>query len=344
VKALRKTEERAEMDAYLRTAREGGRFSLADVMRRPPRRAAARDDAGSELTGRVAGRPGPPVVEKHGAQTSHPSRNADQRGRGARARRADGGGRGGARRRLSDRLALGKSIGLLELEGVITDAADAIETLDRFRKQDHTVAVVLRIDSPGGAVAPSQELYDAVWRLREAGKPVVASLGNVAASGGYYVASAAKTIFADPGTITGSIGAIMSIRQVTDLAQKVGISEQVVKAAPFKDAGSRLRPLTPEERALFQEMVDDVLSQFVMAVAKGREMSETDVAPLADGRIYSGAAPIASGSSTASAASRRRSTRVARGGPGGRAARLARPGAAAPWWLELLGSIRRAGR
>jgi len=191
---------------------------------------------------------------------------------------------------LSDRLALGKSIGLLELEGVITDAADAIETLDRFRKQDHTVAVVLRIDSPGGAVAPSQELYDAVWRLREAGKPVVASLGNVAASGGYYVASAAKTIFADPGTITGSIGAIMSIRQVTDLAQKVGISEQVVKSGPFKDAGSPLRPLTPEERALFQEMVDDVLSQFVMAVAKGREMSETDVRPLADGRIYSGAA------------------------------------------------------
>ncbi len=191
---------------------------------------------------------------------------------------------------LSDRFALGKSIGLLELEGVITDSADAIETLDRFRKQDHTVAVVLRIDSPGGAVAPSQELYDAVWRIREAGKPVVASLGNVAASGGYYVASAAKTIFADPGTITGSIGAIMSIRQLTDLAQKVGVSEQVVKSGPFKDAGSPLRPLTSEERALFQEMVDDVLTQFVMAVAKGREMSETDIRPLADGRIYSGAA------------------------------------------------------
>src|SRR5262245_60930477 len=135
---------------------------------------------------------------------------------------------------LGDRLSLGKSIGLLELEGVITDAADAIDTLDRFRKQDSTVAVVLRIDSPGGAVAPSQELYDAVWRIREAGKPVVASLGNVAASGGYYVASAAKTIFADPGTITGSIGAIMSVRQLTELAQKIGVSEQVVKSGPFK--------------------------------------------------------------------------------------------------------------
>jgi protease-4 len=191
---------------------------------------------------------------------------------------------------LGDRFTLGKSVGLLELRGVITDAADAIEALDRFRKNDNTVAVVLRIDSPGGAVAPSQELYDAVWRVREAKKPVIASLGNVAASGGYYVASAADTIFADPGTITGSIGAIMSVRQLTELAQKVGVSEQVVKSGRFKDAGNPLRPLSPEERALFQEMVDDVLTQFVMAVAKGRGMNETDVRPLADGRIYSGAA------------------------------------------------------
>jgi protease-4 len=190
---------------------------------------------------------------------------------------------------LGERFALGKSIGLLELRGVITDAGDAIEALDRFRKHDNTVAVVLRIDSPGGAVAPSQELYDAVWRVREK-KPVIASLGNVAASGGYYVAAAADTIFADPGTITGSIGAIMSVRQVTELAQKIGVSEQVVKSGRFKDAGNPLRPLQPEERAIFQEMVDDVLTQFVMAVAKGRKMQETDVRPLADGRIYSGAA------------------------------------------------------
>ena len=190
---------------------------------------------------------------------------------------------------LGERFALGKSIGLLELRGVITDAGDAIEALDRFRKQESIVAVVLRIDSPGGAVAPSQELYDAVWRVREK-KPVLASLGNVAASGGYYVAAAADTIYADPGTITGSIGAIMSVRQVSELAQKIGVSEQVVKSGRFKDAGNPLRPLNPEERALFQEMVDDVLTQFVMAVAKGRKMQETEVRPLADGRIYSGAA------------------------------------------------------
>src|SRR4029077_4720414 len=103
------------------------------------------------------------------------------------------------------------------------DARDQIETLDRFRKQDAIVAVVLRIDSPGGAVAPSQELYDAVWRLREK-KPVIASLGNVAASGGYAAASAANRILADPGTITGSIGVIMSVPQYGPLAAKLGVS------------------------------------------------------------------------------------------------------------------------
>ena len=190
---------------------------------------------------------------------------------------------------LGSRLSFGKSVGLLELSGVITDGTEAIEALDRFRKQEKIVAVVLRIDSPGGAVAPSQEVYDAVWRVRET-KPVIASLGNVAASGAYYVASAANTIFADPGTITGSIGAIMSVRQVSELAQKVGVSEQVVKSGRFKDAGNPLRALSPEERALFQEMVDDVLTQFVSAVAKGRGMDETEVRPLADGRVYSGAA------------------------------------------------------
>jgi len=190
---------------------------------------------------------------------------------------------------LGDRLSFGKSVGLLELSGVITDSADTIDALDRFRKHEKTVAVVLRIDSPGGAVAPSQEIYDAVWRVRET-KPVIASLGNVAASGGYYVASAANTIFADPGTITGSIGAIMSVRQLSELAQKVGVSEQVVKSGRFKDAGNPLRALSPEERAVFQEMVDDVLTQFVSAVAKGRGMAESDVRTLADGRIYSGAA------------------------------------------------------
>jgi len=183
----------------------------------------------------------------------------------------------------------GHSIGVVELRGVIQDAGDTVEALDRFRRHDGTVAVVLRIDSPGGAVAPSQELYDAVWRLRDEHKPVIASLGNVAASGGYYVASAANAIYADPGTITGSIGAIMSIPQYATLADKVGVAEEIVKSGRFKDTGHPLRPMTDDERVLLQGMVDDVLGQFVGAVARGRGMEPARVRELADGRVYSGA-------------------------------------------------------
>jgi len=154
--------------------------------------------------------------------------------------------------------------------------------------------VVLRIDSPGGAVAPSQEIYDEVGRVRER-KPVIASLGSVAASGGYYVASAANKILADPGTITGSIGAIMTVPYYAPLADKIGISEETVKSGRYKDTGHPLRKLTPDERTLLQNMVDDVLGQFVEAVAHGRNMTPLQVRALADGRIYSGTQALAAG-------------------------------------------------
>lgn len=189
---------------------------------------------------------------------------------------------------LAARLALGNTVGILEIRGIIQDSTDAVATLDRFRKADSTVAVVVRIESPGGAVAPSQEIYDAVWRVRER-KPVVASIGNVAASGGYYIASAASRIFSAPGSITGSIGAIMNIPFYGTAAEKVGVSEEVVKSGRFKDTGDPLRPMTADERALLQGMVDDVLSQFVDAIARGRNMDVARVRALADGRIYSGA-------------------------------------------------------
>jgi protease-4 len=181
----------------------------------------------------------------------------------------------------------GTRVAVVELRGVIQDTTESIEALDRLRKDDDVVAVVVRVDSPGGAVAPSQELYDAVWRVRER-KPVIASLGSVAASGGYYVASAANRVVADPGTITGSIGAIMGIPQYGPLASKIGYSEEIVKSGRFKDAGHPLRPLSADERALFQGMVDDVLSQFVQAVARGRGLEESRVRRIADGRIFSG--------------------------------------------------------
>jgi protease-4 len=195
---------------------------------------------------------------------------------------------------LGERPLYGNTVGVVELRGVIQDAGDMVEALERFRTSDATVAVVLRVDSPGGAVAPAQEIYDEVWRLRER-KPVIASLGSVAASGGYYVAAAANQIVADPGTITGSIGAIMSVPYYAPLADKIGFSEETVKSGHFKDTGHPLRKLAPDERTLLQTMVDDVLAQFIEAVAKGRGMKPAQVRALADGRIYSGTQALAAG-------------------------------------------------
>jgi protease-4 len=195
---------------------------------------------------------------------------------------------------LAERPLFGNTIGVVELRGVIQDATEVVDTLERFRGNDTTVAVVIRIDSPGGAVAPSQEIYDEVWRVRDR-KPVIASLGSVAASGGYYVASAAKVIVADPGTITGSIGAIMSVPYYAPLADKIGFSEETVKSGKYKDTGHPLRKLAPDERTLLQNMVDDVLGQFVEAVARGRSMKPAQVRALADGRIFSGTQALAAG-------------------------------------------------
>ena len=241
---------------------------------------------------------------------------------------------------LGERFTFGNTLAVVEVRGVISDAADTIEALDRLRQQDATVGVVLRIDSPGGAVAPSQEMYDAVWRLR-ARKPVVASLGNVAASGGYYVAAAADVVVADPGTLTGSIGAIMEIHNVATLAEKLGVSQTVVKSGRFKDVGQPLRPMTDEERVLLQRMVDDVLGQFVDAVARGRGMEAGRVRALADGRLYSGSQARDAGlvdelGGLADA------TRIAwaRAGQTGepRVSHVRMRGR--PWWLDLLGATR----
>ena len=241
---------------------------------------------------------------------------------------------------LSERFTFGKTVAVVDVRGVISDAADTVEALDHLRQQDATIGVVVRIDSPGGAVAPSQEIYDAVWRLR-ARKPVVASLGNVAASGGYYVASAADVVVADPGTLTGSIGAIMEVQNVATLAEKVGVSQTVVKSGRFKDVGQPLRAVTDEERVLLQRMVDDVLGQFIDAVARGRGMEAGRVRALADGRLYSGAQARDVGlvdelGGLADA------TRVAwsRAGQTGepRVSHVRMRGR--PWWLDLLGLAR----
>lgn len=180
------------------------------------------------------------------------------------------------------------AVAVVELRGVIEDTTELVETLGRYRTDKNTVGVVLRIDSPGGGVAPAQELYDAVWRLRGV-KPVIASFGNVAASAAYYISSAADVIISDPGTLTGSIGAIMEFQNYQALADKVGVGQTVVKSGHFKDVGHPLRPLADDERAMLQGVVDDALGQFIEAVAKGRGLDPDRVRSLADGRLYSGA-------------------------------------------------------
>ena len=180
-----------------------------------------------------------------------------------------------------------KLVGLVEIKGILLSAKPHVEQIQRFRKISNVKAVLLRIDSPGGSVAPAQEIYEAIHRTREE-KPVVASLGSVAASGGYYIASAAEKIFANPGTLTGSIGVAMHMRNVQDLMSKIGVGNAVIKSGGLKDAGSPYRRMTPREERYFQEVSDEIYDQFVEAVSKSRKMKQEEVAKIADGRIYTG--------------------------------------------------------
>jgi protease-4 len=186
-----------------------------------------------------------------------------------------------------DLVSLGEKIGVIEVYGPIATSDDLIENLLDFGDNKSIKAVILRIDSPGGGVGPSQEIYAEVLKLQKK-KPVVVSMGSVAASGGYYIAAPAKRLFANPGTITGSIGVIMSFPNYEGLMDKVGVASVVVKSGRFKDIGSASRPFTAAERALMQSLIDDVHAQFVEAVSLGREMPGDKVREIADGRIFSG--------------------------------------------------------
>ena len=177
---------------------------------------------------------------------------------------------------------------VVELEGVIIDAIDITKELHDLAERDDVKAVVLRINSPGGAVGPSQEVYSGVKRLRKA-KTVVASMGAVAASGGYYAAAAAEKIVANPGTITGSIGVLVEFVNAKELLAKIGIEGYVVKSGKFKDLGSPLRKMDAEENRMLQGLVNDVNNQFIKAVAEGRGLTEESVRGMADGRIFTGA-------------------------------------------------------
>jgi len=178
-------------------------------------------------------------------------------------------------------------IGVVPVKGVIIDPKPVNDVLEKFGKDDSIKAVVLRIDTPGGGVGPSQEIYEKVQWLRKK-KTVVASMGSMATSGGYYVACGAEKIIANPGSLTGSIGVIMHFTNVEDLFKKVGLRSSVIKSGKYKDAGSTFRDMTNEERDLLKALIDDVHEQFVEVVSANRALDKETVKGFADGRIFTG--------------------------------------------------------
>lgn len=185
------------------------------------------------------------------------------------------------------KLPFGEKIGVISLEGAILDSQTTLSQLVRFNEDKGISAVIIRINSPGGAVAPSQEIFREIRRTSQT-KKVVASLGSVAASGGYYVAAAADHIVANPGTITGSIGVIVEFVQIHELLDKIGVGFEVLKSGEFKDIGSPHRELTPQDKAVIQGLIGDIQEQFVGAVAEGRGLPVEKVREIADGRVFSG--------------------------------------------------------
>lgn len=189
----------------------------------------------------------------------------------------------------------GKRIALIEIKGTILDPRPVVKQLKRYTKDYAIPAIVVRIESPGGGVAASQEIYEEIRQTRAAGKKVVASMGSVAASGGYYVAAAADTIVANPGTITGSIGVIAEVPNTGEFWRKVGLEFQVIKSGTYKDMGSPVRRMTEEEQTLFQGVIDDAYGQFVDAIVEERGLTKEGVLQYADGRIFTGKQALAYG-------------------------------------------------
>lgn len=181
----------------------------------------------------------------------------------------------------------GEKVGVVEIVGPIVDSKEINENLKMFREDESIRAIVLRIDSPGGGVGPSQEIFRAIQKAKEK-KTVVSSMGALAASGGYYAAAASQGIMANPGTITGSIGVIMGYTNFKEIFQKIGLMPVVFKSGAFKDTGSPVRDMRPEEKVFLQNFVNKIHEQFVRDVAKSRKLKYKTVKKLADGRIYTG--------------------------------------------------------
>ena len=190
-------------------------------------------------------------------------------------------------RSMSGGTSIGQKVAVIDIIGIITESDVTIKLIHTYRDDPSIKAIVIRIDTPGGSVAPVQEIYSELQKIE---KPIVASMGGTAASGGYYVACAADTIMANPGTLTGSIGVIMQFTRMKGLYDKIGLEHQAIKSGEFKDTGSPFRTLTEEEQAVLQATVDNVYNQFVDTIFEARKslLSRSEIAELADGRIFSG--------------------------------------------------------
>jgi len=190
----------------------------------------------------------------------------------------------------------GPKIGIVEINMQITDSKRIINDLNYFAEKSSISAIVIRLETPGGGVAASQEIYEKVKKISEENsKPIIASMGGVAASGGYYIALGADTIIANPGTVTGSIGVIMTYPVVQELLEKLGIGQETIKSGKLKDAGSLFKDLTENERKYFQGLIDDLHKQFVTAVSKERNLSFSVIDKLATGQVFTGTQAFANG-------------------------------------------------
>jgi protease-4 len=189
----------------------------------------------------------------------------------------------------------GEKIAVVELKGAINSSEQVVSQLKKHRENRSIKAIVFRVDSPGGAVVPSQEIYEEVRKTRDAGKPVVVSMGSLAASGGYYVSCGATRIVANRGTLTGSIGVISQFIQIEQLMEKIGIGSTTVKSGRLKDSGSPFRRFTEEDRKYWEGLIKDTYNQFVTVVERERHIPHQKLLAIADGRVFSGEQALEAG-------------------------------------------------
>ena len=193
----------------------------------------------------------------------------------------------GAASAVSNLEGSGKKVGIVKINGPILTSDSVVSQLEKLKNRKDISAIVMRIDSPGGLVAPTQEIYEKVKSLRGV-KPIISSMGSVAASGGYYIALGADTLIANPGTIVGSIGVIMNYPIATELLGKVGIKFETVKSGGLKDVGSYSREVTEADRRHLNDMVTNIHNQFIDAVNDNRSIEKSELIKLADGRVFTG--------------------------------------------------------